>query len=532
MATPSDSDAAACVLQTPVTTHIQKRVQNSVTNLRSHKRRRISMASVDIDENLDVNEVAGSSAHVCSTADRFISNRPKVLMPLQITPRTRRISKQFGLVDDRVLNFGDDTDIFTSAHKDDATISLLRRSASSLFNSVPASRPTSVVENLCKRRNCLMVLDSPGVPFDPEAFPITWSRRNNIAVACRKDVYYQNLDTRVISHLCSTSLPGDIGVVQWGGSKHESHLALGITGGTVQMWDAGTGGPGTAVHTWQTTDKGAVKCLSWNNDILAVGMEGGEIHLTDVRAPQKPSVMGKHRSRVMGIEWSPSGEYLASGDKEGAVHIWDRRNGKSLLDGGQSQPCAKFRHKGSTKALAWCPWKPDLLASGSIAPEGKIKIWSTSLTSLSSPTHSPEPIHTIPLNTSVLSLHWSPHCKELLSTHGSSFAPLLSTSRHRTQSGAASSNAPQSSSRSQTKLTYTKTALTNSITVHEYPSCKRLMTLTNAHTHAVTHSCLSPNGESIFTVCPKEESIKMWQVWSERPPPPRRESAFDRCTIR
>lgn len=270
-------------------------------------------------------------------------------MPLQITPRTRRISKQFGLVDDRVLNFGDDTDIFTSAHKDDATLALLRRSASSLFNFTPASRPTSVVENLCKRRNCLMILDSPGIPFDPESFPITWSSRNNIAVACRKDVYYQNLGTRVISHLCSTSLPGHIGVVQWGGSKHESHLALGLTGGTVQMWDAGTGGSGTAVHTWQTTDKGAVKCLSWNHDVLAVGMEGGEIHLTDVRAPQKPALLGKYQTRVVGLQWSPNGDFLASGDKDGTVHIWDRRIGKSLLDAGQSQPRAKFRHKGSTK---------------------------------------------------------------------------------------------------------------------------------------------------------------------------------------
>ncbi|PPQ95120.1 hypothetical protein CVT25_011663 [Psilocybe cyanescens] len=519
--TASGSNAAVCVFQTPVAAQARKRVQNSVTNLRSHKRRRTSMVSVDLGADLDANETAGPSAPVSSTADRFISNRPKVFMPLQITPRTRRISKQFGLVDDRVLNFGDDTDIFTSTHKEDATLALLRRSASSLFNNAPVSRPTSVIENLSKRRNCLMVLDSPGVPFDPEAFPITWSNRNNIAVACRNDVYYQNLDNRTISHLCSSSLPGQIGVVQWGGSKYDSHLALGLSGGSVQIWDAGVGGPGTAVHTWQTSDKGPVKCLSWNHDVLAVGMEGGEIHLTDLRAPQQPTVLGKHRNRVLGLQWSPNGNFLASGDKDGTVHIWDRRIGKSLLDAGQ--PFTKLRHKGGTKALAWCPWKPDLLASGSNAPEGKIKIWSTSSPSLST-TQSPEPIHIIPLNTSVLSLHWSPHCKELLSTHGSSFTPLLSTTQNRTPSGA--------TSRSQPRLTYTKTPLTNSITVHEYPSCKQLMTLTNAHTHAVSHSCLSPNGESIFTVCPKEESIKMWQVWSERAPAPRRESAFDRCTIR
>lgn len=144
--------------------------------------------------------------------------------------------------------------------------------------------------------------------------------------------------------------------------------------------------------------------------------------------------------------------------------------------------------------------------------------------------HAPEPVHTIPLNTAVLSLHWSPHCKELLSTHGSSFTPLHS-SRHSTISSNDNNNNIPTNTTEQ-KLTYTKTPLTNSITVHEYPSCKRLMTLTNAHTSAVTHSCLSPNGEGIFTVCSREETIKMWQVWSERPPLPRKESAFDKYVIR
>lgn len=139
--------------------------------------------------------------------------------------------------------------------------------------------------------------------------------------------------------------------------------------------------------------------------------------------------------------------------------------------------------------------------------------------------HIPEPVNTIPLNTSVLSLHWSPHCQELLSTHGASFKPALSRNRSSTRT-------PAATSPTQPKVTYTKTPLTNSIVVHEYPSCKRLMTLSDAHRHAVSHSCMSPNGENLFTVCPREESIKMWQVWSARKPPPKRESAFDKYIIR
>jgi cell division cycle protein 20 (cofactor of APC complex) len=156
---------------------------------------------------------------------------------------------------------------------------------------------------------------------------------------------------------------------------------------------------------------------------------------------------------------------------------------------------------------------PNLLATGSIQPEGKIQIYSTS----SSSSHR-IPLETFDLKTSVYSLHWSPHCKELLSTHGSTFqtVPLSIT--------------PNSTPFRQTPKVTTE-PLTNSIAVHEYPSGKRLLSLT-AHLGPVTHSCLSPDGQSLFTVCPKEETIKMWQVWNKRSDPAKRESAFDRCTIR
>ena len=168
--------------------------------------------------------------------------------------------------------------------------------------------------------------------------------------------------------------------------------------------------------------------------------------------------------------------------------------------------------------MAWCPWKPDLLATGSSFPDGKIRIWSTSSIS----NHNPEPPHTISLSTSVNSLHWSPHCKELLSTQGSSFVHISPTRSSQRRNVTSQTGLP---------FTAVQTPLTNSIVVHEYPSCKRLLTLSQAHASSVTHSCVSPNGEHVFTVCPKEEAIKMWQVWAE-PLSSRKETAFAKFTIR
>ncbi|KAF8181086.1 WD40-repeat-containing domain protein [Pholiota molesta] len=207
-----------------------------------------------------------------------------------------------------------------------------------------------------------------------------------------------------------------------------------------------------------------VKSLSWNRDVLA---------------PNVHTKLVKHHGRVSALEWSADRTHLASGDSNGIVLIWDSRNTR--------EPLSKLRHKGSTR-----------------------------------------PVHTLALNTSVLSLQWSPHCKELLSTHGRSFVPPPPPPP------------PRRAISWSGKLTYTETPFTNSITVHAYPSGKCLMTLTNAHAGAVpnvdagavTQSCLSPSGESVFTVCPGEETLKMWQVWSKRVPAPKPESAFDRFTIR
>lgn len=275
--------------------------------------------------------------------DRFISNRPKLYLPLNLTPRTNRISKQFGLVDDRVLNFKDGANTYVQLGADQSTMALIRKSAASLFNPRPPSRPTSVMENLNKRRQCLMVLDSPGVPIDLESSPITWSRQNLIALACGKSVFYQNLDTKTVSRLCSASSPGYLGVIRWGDEKHERYMATGMSTGHLQIWDACTqDGLGTALHSWCASSLLAgVKSFAWKHDLLAVGKEDGEVSLIDIRCPRISTKMVKHRGRVLAVEWSADKLHLASGDSNGTVYIWDHRH--------TSAPLTKLRHQGSTK---------------------------------------------------------------------------------------------------------------------------------------------------------------------------------------
>ncbi len=158
-------------------------------------------------------------------------------------------------------------------------------------------------------------------------------------------------------------------VIQWAGDGVENYLASGNGSCSVFIWDAGTpGGGGQVLCNWRGTPFNSIKDLAWDQNVLEAGAANGELSPIDTRVANTLSTAGLHTSPLVGLQWSTDGSFLASGDKSGTVQIWDRRVGKPLLDGAGTK---KIRHRGSAKALSWCPWKHDLLATGTTAPEGE-----------------------------------------------------------------------------------------------------------------------------------------------------------------
>ncbi|KAF9221734.1 WD40 repeat-like protein [Gyrodon lividus] len=443
------------------------------------KRRRVSIASFDLEAQLGI-PANPETALEETDADRFVSTRSSSSIPLHTTPRTNRIAKSFGLVDDRVLNYteGPYSPFETKIR------SMLRRSASELFNLPRSTSSVSAKANLAARKHFVMALDGPGISRDPFAFPMTWSRTNCIGVAFKFDVYYQNLETRAIVHLCRVALAdGPVHSIDWQGEPKPHILALGTTGGNVRAWDALSQ---KMIADW-SDDKSPVGGMHWNDNVLAVGRKDGRVSLFDLRSPKEIDEMKGHRRHVHGIKWSPDGKHLATGDHSGTIHVWDQRandyltyNDKKLL----------AKHEGPVKSISWSPWQSGLIATGGGFPDGAIQLFDANKLSVTFP---PLVIKTF---TNVTSLHWSPHCKELLSTHGSSWS--MSQSLH---------SCPPSTRESPT------TPFTNSMTVHSYPSCEKIVSVVG-HSAAIAHSCIGPDGCSIFTVSPVEETIKMFKVWS------------------
>jgi len=304
--------------------------------------------------------------------DRFIPSRPEMNVPLQITPRTTRISKQFGLLGDRILNFQDVDQHANSRFSSNLTATndidalyFLRKNASSLLCSTPpVAKTVSVTEHLLKKQHCPIVLDSPNIQPHPDAYPISWSKRNLIAVCCGRDVYYQNLNTRTVAHLSRSDLSSSsIWAIEWAGRKRETYLASGTEDGYLQIWDATTSMnvkplnrptpkySGSLVQTYQISESGRVSAIAWasDSDLLAVGAKDQKISILDVRVEHVAGIVGSHKDPVLGMSWSANGNFLASSDYGGVVHIWDKRAGKTLVKFGSIQS-SKCSHRAPVKA--------------------------------------------------------------------------------------------------------------------------------------------------------------------------------------
>ncbi|KAH7882776.1 WD40-repeat-containing domain protein [Phlebopus sp. FC_14] len=459
-----------------------KRTPSRATISNGHsirKRRRVSIASFDFTAELGVSSNPESALEE-TDADRFVTARSSTSIPLNTTPRTTRIAKSFGLVDDRVLASTEGS----SAPFETKVRSLLRRSASELFNVPRMISSLSAKANLAARKHFVMALDGPGISRDPFAFPMAWSRSNCIGVAFKADVYYQNLETRAIVHLCRmTFADGLVHSVDWDGEVKPHVLALGTTGGKIRAWDALSR---KQIADW-SDDESSVGGMHWNGNVLAVGRKDGRVTLFDLRTPKEVNAIKGHKRYVHGVKWSPDGRHLATGDHSGVIHVWDGRANDYLTHNDRK---LLVKHEGPVKAISWSPWQNGLIATGGGYPDGSIQIWDINKISA---TVRPRLIRTY---TTTTSLHWSPHCKELLSTHGWSWN--LFQGYH---------SQPPPAREAPT------TPFTNSMTVHSYPSYEKIVSVV-AHSAPIGHSCIGPDGCSVFTVSPMEETIKMFKVWS------------------
>ncbi|KAI0594802.1 WD40-repeat-containing domain protein [Biscogniauxia sp. FL1348] len=298
------------------------------------------------------------------------------------------------------------------------------------------------------------VLDAPGLIDDYYLNLLDWSSGNQVAIGLERNVYVWSADEGSVSCLLETSPDTYVSSVKW--SEDGAYVGVGLGTGEVQIWDVAEGQKIRSMFGHDTR----VGVMGWSKHLLSTGARSGLVYNHDVRiAEHKVAELVSHTSEVCGLEWRSDGAQLATGGNDNLVSIWDAR---SLA----VPKFTKTNHKAAVKALAWCPWNMNLLATGGGSYDRHIHFWNTT---------SGARVNSIDTGSQVTSLRWSTSYREIVSSSGF----------------------PD-----------------NSLSIWSYPTLVRNVEIP-AHESRVLHSCLSPDGQMLATAA-ADESLKFWKVFEKK----------------
>ncbi|KIW08800.1 uncharacterized protein PV09_00734 [Verruconis gallopava] len=298
------------------------------------------------------------------------------------------------------------------------------------------------------------VLDAPNIVDDYYLNLLDWSCNNQVAIGLAQSVYVWSADSGSVSLLLETSPDTYVSSLKWSGDG--AYVSVGLDTGEVQIWDVEESTKLRSMFGHETR----VSSMAWNKHILTTGARNGWLFNHDVRIAQhKIADLESHTGEVCGLEWRSDGTQLASGGNDNLVSIWDARS----LSAPKFQ---KTNHNAAVKALSWCPWQHNLLATGGGSHDRHIHFWNTTTGAR---------VNSIDTGSQVTSLRWSTHYKEIASTSGF----------------------PD-----------------NSISIWSYPTLVKNVEIP-AHESRVLHSCLSPDGQTLATAA-ADESLKFWKVFEKK----------------
>lgn len=299
------------------------------------------------------------------------------------------------------------------------------------------------------------VLDAPGLLDDYYLNLLDWSSGNQVAIGLERNVYVWSAESGTVNCLLESAPDTYISSVKWSGDG--AYVGVGLGTGEVQIWDVEEGTKLRSMYGHDTR----VGVMGWSKHTLSTGARSGLVFNHDVRIAQhKVAELVSHTSEVCGLEWRSDGAQLATGGNDNLVNIWDAR---SL----SAPKFTKTNHRAAVKALSWCPWQLNLLATGGGSYDRHIHFWNTTTGART---------NSIDTGSQVTSLRWSNHYREIVSSSGF----------------------PD-----------------NSLSIWSYPTLVRNVEIP-AHETRVLHSCLSPDGQMLATAA-ADESLKFWKIFERKP---------------
>lgn len=300
------------------------------------------------------------------------------------------------------------------------------------------------------------ILDAPDIINDYYLQLLDWNDNNVLAVALNREVYLWNGNTGDITNLFELPEGEYISSVAW--VEQSNSLAVGLSNSEIHIWDTERF-KRLRVMRGHTT---RVSSLSWNSYVLTSGCRSGSIFHHDVRIAQHQIGTAQgHCQEVCGLKWSPDKTYLASGGNDNVVNVWSNQ---FSMDSELVKPVYRFTdHQAAVKAIDWCPWKSNLLATGGGSSDRCIKIWNVC---------NGRNLYSIDTKSQVSSLLWSKDYKELISSHGYS---------------------------------------NNELIVWKYPALTKVGEL-RGHTARILGTSMSPDGSTVVSLG-ADETLRFWNCF-------------------
>ncbi|CAL5432108.1 unnamed protein product [Camellia sinensis] len=324
------------------------------------------------------------------------------------------------------------------------------------ISSVHQSKPT-------KHRRCIpqsseRILDAPELMDDFYLNLLDWGSDNILAIALGNLVYLWDATDGSITELVAIDEEiGPVTSIRW--APDGRHLAVGLNNSHIQLWDSLAS---RLLRTLIDGHRSRVGSLDWNNHILTTGGMDSLIINNDVRI--RSNIVGTYRGHtqeVCGLKWSATGQQLASGGNDNLIYLW---NVSMASNSSSNQWLHRLTdHTAAVKALSWCPFQSNLLASGGGVGDQCIKFWNT---------HTGACLNSVDAGSQVCCLLWSKHERELLSSHG-----------------------------------FTD----NQLILWKYPSMVKIAQL-YGHTSRVLYMAQSPDGYTVASAA-ADETLRLWNVF-------------------
>lgn len=287
-----------------------------------------------------------------------------------------------------------------------------------------------------------------------------WSASNIVTVALGSSVYLWNAQSGNIEVLFENEAGDNACSLAW--IQDGPILGVGTNAGTVELWDC------QQMKRLRVMDGhiSRVGSLAWNQYVISSGSRDGTIIHHDVRQrDHKIATLNGHSQEVCGLKWSTDQRYLASGGNDNLVNIWP------VVTGGvhtATSPLHTFtQHQAAVRALAWCPWQSNVLASGGGTADRCIKFWNVSNGNL---------MNSVDTKSQVCSLLFAKNHKELISAHGYA---------------------------------------NHQLTVWKYPTMSKQIDLTG-HTARVLQLAMSPDGTTVMSAG-ADETLRLWNCFANDP---------------